>query len=123
TFGVDRTREDNSSYAARVDSLITNPTFSDDPGARGYIGITNRRVENTTVDYAATASFDLSPALHSSTSAGLQFYHTLTDTTFADGLYFPSPGLSAIDATFGPRTNTGGLEETTSIGAYGQEQV
>src|SRR5213596_2458414 len=65
TFGVDRTREDNSSYAARVDSLITNPTFSDDPGARGYIGITNRRVENTTVDYSATAGFDLSPTLHS----------------------------------------------------------
>ena len=123
TFGVDRTREDNSSYAARVDSLITNPTFSDDPGARGYIGITNRRVENTTVDYSATAGFDLSPTLHSNTSGGIQFYHTLTDTTFADGLYFPSPGLSAIDATFGPRTNTGGLEETKSIGAYGQEQV
>src|SRR3989449_352544 len=123
TFGVDRTREENSTYAARVDSLIPNSTFSDDPGARGYIGITNRSINNTTVDYAATATFDFSTTVRSSTSGGIQFYHTLTDTAFADGLYFAAPGLSAIDATFGPRTNAGGLEETKSIGAYGQEQL
>jgi len=126
TFGVDRTREDNSTYAARVDSLITNPTFSDgypDIGALGYIGMTNRSIENTTLDYAATASFDLSSTLRSSTSGGVQFYHTLTDTTFAEGWYFPAEGLSAIDATTGPRNNAGGLEETKSIGAYGQEQI
>ncbi len=68
TFGVDRTREDNSTYAARVDSLIPNSTFADDPGARGYIGITNRSIDHTTVDYAATATFALSPTLRSSTS-------------------------------------------------------
>ena len=123
TFGVDRTREDNSTYAARVDSLIPNSTFADDPGARGYIGITNRSIDHTTVDYAATATFALSPTLRSSTSGGIQFYHALTDTSFANGLYFAAPGLSAIDATFGPRTNAGGLEETKSIGAYGQEQI
>src|SRR4029077_17760096 len=80
-------------------------------------------IDNTTLDYAATASFDLSPTLRSSSSAGLQFYHTLTDTAFADGQFFPAPGLSSIDATTGPRSNAGGLEETKPIGAYGQEQV
>jgi len=65
TFGVDRTREENSTYAARVDSLIPNSTFSDDPGARGYIGITNRSINNTTVDYAATATFDFSTTVRS----------------------------------------------------------
>ena len=118
-FGVDRVREVNSLYQPLIDSL--QQFFGSD--ALGYIAVTNRAVDYTTLDYAATASFDLSPTLRSSTSAGLQFYHTLTDTTFADGQFFPAPGLSSIDATTGPRSNAGGLEETKSIGAYGQEQI
>ena len=74
TFGVDRTREENSELYARVDSLVSNPTFESD--ALGYIALNNRAIDNTTVDYAATASFDLSPTLRSSTSGGIQFYHT-----------------------------------------------
>ena len=121
TFGVDRTREVNTLYQPRIDSLVSNPTFGSD--ALGYISIENHNVDYTTVDYAATAAFDLSPTLHSSASAGLQFYHTLGDTVFADGLFFPAPGLSAISATTGPRSNSNGTEETKSIGAYGQEQI
>jgi TonB-linked SusC/RagA family outer membrane protein len=121
TFGVDRTREVNSLYQPRIDSLVSNPTFGSD--ALGYIGIENHNVDNTTVDYAATAAFDVSSTLHSSFSAGLQFYHALGDTVFADGLFFPAPGLSAISATTGPRSNSNGTEETKSIGAYGQEQL
>lgn len=119
TFGVDRTHEVNSLYQPLIDSL--QQFFGSD--ALGYIAITDRAVENTTFDYSATATLDLSPTLRSSSSAGLQFYHALIDTTFADGQFFPAPGLSAIDATTGPRTNAGGLEETKSIGAYGQEQL
>ena len=119
TFGVDRTRELNQLYQPLIDSLQI--FFGSD--ALGYIARTNRSVDNTTVDYAATATFDLSPTLKSNSSAGLQFYHTLIDTAFADGQFFPAPGLSSIDATTGPRTNAGGLEETKSIGAYGQEQI
>src|SRR5438067_69630 len=94
-----------------------NLTFESD--APGFISIENHNVDYTTVDYAATAAFDLSPTLHSSSSAGLQFYHTLGDTVYADGLFFPAPGLSAISATTGPRSNSNGTEETKSIGAYG----
>lgn len=119
TFGVDRTREVNQLYQPLIDSLQI--FFGSD--ALGYIARTNRAVDNTTVDYAATATFDLSPTLKSNSSAGLQFYHTVTDTAFADGQFFPAPGLSSIDATTGPRSNAGGLEETKSIGAYGQEQI
>lgn len=119
TFGVDRAREVNQLYQPLIDSLQI--FFGSD--ALGYIARTSRAVDNTTVDYAATATFDLSPTLRSNSSAGLQFYHTLIDTTFADGQFFPAPGLSSIDATTGPRSNAGGLEETKSIGAYGQEQI
>src|SRR5437899_2770117 len=121
TFGVDRTREVNTLYQPRIDSLVSNPTFGSD--ALGFISIENHNVDYTTVDYAATAAFDVSPTLHSSSSAGLQFYHTLGDTVYADGLFFPAPGLSAISATTGPRSNSNGTEETKSIGAYGQEQI
>lgn len=119
TFGVDRVREVNSLYQPLIDSL--QKFFGSD--ALGYVAITNRAIDYTTVDYAATATFNLSPTLRSSSSAGLQFYHVVTDTAFADGQFFPAPGLSSIDATTGPRTNAGGLEETKSIGAYGQEQL
>src|SRR5439155_1698108 len=68
TFGVERTREENSELYARVDSLVSNPTFESD--ALGYIALNNRANDNTTVDYAATASFDLSPT-PSSTSASV----------------------------------------------------
>jgi len=121
TFGVDRTREVNSLYQPRIDSLVSNPTFGSD--ALGFISIENHNVDNTTVDYAATAAFDLSPSIHSNFSAGLQFYHTRGDTVFADGLFFPAPGLSAISATTGPRSNANGTEETKSIGTYAQEQI
>jgi len=121
TFGVDRAREVNSLYQPRIDSLVSNPTFGSD--ALGYISLENHSVDNTTVDYAATAAFDLSPSLHSSLSAGLQFYHARGDTVFADGLFFPAPGLSAISATTGQRSNSNGTEETKSIGTYAQEQI
>ncbi len=119
TFGVDRTREENTLYQPRIDSL----QLFFGSAALGYIGITNHAVDNTTVDYAATASFDLSPTLRSSTSGGIQFYHALTDTMFAEGFVFPAAGLSALDATTDRRAPTAGLEETKSIGAYGQEQI
>src|SRR5213080_2050345 len=121
TFGVDRAREDNSVYQPRIDSLVSNPTFGSD--ALGYIGLTNVGIDNTTVDYAATATLDLSPTLRSTTSAGVQFYRSVYDTAFADGQFFPAPGLSTIDATYGPRTSDGARVETRSIGAYGQEQI
>jgi TonB-linked SusC/RagA family outer membrane protein len=119
TFGVDRVREVNSLYQPLIDSL--QKFFGSD--ALGYVAITNRSVDNTTLDYSASGEFNLSPTLRVRPSAGLQFYHTVIDTAFADGQFFPAPGLSSIDATTGPRTNAGGLEETKSIGAYGQAQL
>src|SRR2546422_219777 len=50
-------------------------------------------------------------------------YHAVDDTVFADGLFFPAPGLSALGATTGTRTSYANLGETKSLGFYGQEQV
>src|SRR2546430_10695776 len=65
----------------------------------------------------------LSPSLHSSFSAGLQFYHTRGDTVFADGYFFPVPGLSAISATTGPRSNANGTRsEERRVGKEGRSR-
>src|SRR5205823_92725 len=46
TFGVDRTREVNTLYQPRIDSLVANPTFGSD--ALGFISIENHNVDYTT---------------------------------------------------------------------------
>jgi len=119
TFGVDRTREENSLYQPRIDSLQL--FFTSD--ALGYVSIQENAVDNATLDYAAMATFDVTPSLRSSASLGAQFYHTVDDTVFADGLYFPAPGLSALSATTGQRTSYANRGETKSLGFYGQEQL
>jgi outer membrane receptor protein involved in Fe transport len=119
TFGVDRTREENTLYQPRIDSLQI--FFGSD--ALGYISIQDHTADNTTLDYAALGTFDLSPTVRSTTSVGAQFYHLVDDTVFADGQFFPAPGLSAISATTGPRTNYQNLGETKSLGFYGQEEL
>src|SRR5437870_569653 len=119
TFGVDRTREENSLYQPRIDSLQI--FFGSD--ALGFVSILNHAADYTTLDYAAVGTFDLTPSVRSSTSLGAQFYHAVDDTVFADGLFFPAPGLSALGATTGTRTSYANLGETKSLGFYGQEQV
>src|SRR5438034_6411199 len=119
TFGVDRTREENSLYQPRIDSLQI--FFGSD--ALGFVSILNHAADYTTLDYAAIGTFDLTPSVRSSTSLGAQFYHAVDDTVFADGLFFPAPGLSALGATTGTRTSYANLGETKSLGFYGQEQV
>src|SRR5205809_483393 len=119
TFGVDRTREENSLYQPRIDSLQI--FFGSD--ALGFVSILNHAADYTTLDYAAVGTFDLTPSVRSSTSLGAQFYHAVDDTVFADGLFFPAPGLSALGATTGTRRSYVNLGETKSLGFYGQEQV
>src|SRR5438034_1344111 len=100
TFGVDRTREENSLYQPRIDSLQI--FFGSD--ALGFVSILNHAADYTTLDYAAVGTFDLTPSVRSRTSLGAQFYHAVDDTVFADGLFFPAPGLSALGATTCPRS-------------------
>src|SRR5881296_3168706 len=66
TFGVDRTREENSLYQPRIDSLQI--FFGSD--ALGYVSILNHAADYTTLDYAAIGTFDLTPSVRSSTSLG-----------------------------------------------------
>jgi TonB-linked SusC/RagA family outer membrane protein len=118
--GTDRTEEGNVSFTPRVDSLIGVPAWGS--SALGGKGITDRNVHVNTVDYSATASFDLLPTLRSQTSFGGQFYNTETAFVSASGSVFPAPGLTAVSATTLDRTNSEDSEEEKSLGFFVQQQ-
>ena len=118
--GTDRTGEENVSYTPRVDSLVGTPVWGTQPlGAKGQ---TERRVNVNTIDYAATASFDLTPKLRSQSSAGGQFYQTETTFLSASGTIFPAPGLSAISALSTRNAPTQDFVEERSLGFFIQQQ-
>ena len=83
----------------------------------------------TTLDVSSTASFQLTDALSSETSSGLQYYHTETNTIRAYGEGFATGslrtvGAAAIALASGSRGAPG--EETvenTTLGVYVQQRV
>jgi TonB-linked SusC/RagA family outer membrane protein len=120
-FGIDRTREEGVSFTPRVDSMIGHPFWGNAP--RGSKAVNERSINLTTVDYAATAEFDVRPQLHSSTSVGGQYYGSMTDSVFASGSVFPAQGLTAVSATTQNRLNSQDLFEEKSLGFFVQEQL
>jgi TonB-linked SusC/RagA family outer membrane protein len=118
--GRDRTLEENVIFIPRVDSLTTSVFGSE---ALGFKEVNERTITYTTVDYSATATFDLTPALRSSTSAGAQYYRNRTDSVYAVGSVFPAPGLSAVSATTVDRFNEEDFVEDVTVGVYIQEQI
>jgi outer membrane receptor protein involved in Fe transport len=119
TAGIDRTREGNNSYRPRIDSLVYT-AGSDALGARI---VNNRVITFRSLDYAATATVDWRSAFRFATSVGAQYYHNATDSVYAQGAVFPTPGLSSVSATTQDRINTQDYFEDKTLGLYAQEQV
>ncbi len=124
TFGVDLTREDNSYFEPRVDSMAPGTPHQAVWGstALGSRQVTNRSLNHRTVDYSATGRFSLTPGISSATTLGGQYYRSLREFVFASGQVFPAPGLSAVSATTTNRVNAQDLEEEVSIGLFVQQQ-
>jgi len=120
-FGVDRTREVDVSFTPRVDSLVSNPVWG--TGALGGKSVNDRRINLATVDYAASAAWELQPGLRATTAIGGQYYRSATDFVFASGSVFPAPGLSAVSATTQNKVNAQDFVEEKSLGFFVQEQV
>ena len=119
--GTDRTGEANVSFTPRVDSLVNTPAWGSGPlGAKSE---NNRRINVNTLDYAATASFDLTPKLRSQSSVGAQFYQTETSILAASGSIFPAPGLSAISALTIRNAPSQDFIEERSLGFFVQQQI
>jgi TonB-linked SusC/RagA family outer membrane protein len=118
--GTDRTGEDNVDFTPRVDSLVGTPAWGSGP--LGSKSQSNRQVNVNTIDYAGTASFDITSKLRSQSSAGAQFYQTETSFLAASGSIFPAPGLSAISALTLRNAPTQDFIEERSLGFFVQQQ-
>jgi TonB-linked SusC/RagA family outer membrane protein len=119
TAGMDRTREGNNRYQPRIDSLV----YTVGSGALGYRVVNQRVVTFRSLDYAGTATFDWRSAFRFATSVGAQYYHNASDSVYAEGAVFPTPGLSSVSATTQGRVNTQDFSEDKTLGLYAQEQV
>jgi TonB-linked SusC/RagA family outer membrane protein len=120
-FGTDRTREQDVTFTPRVDSLINHPVWGSQP--LGFKAVNDRTLNVTTVDYAATATFDVTRTLRLGTSVGGQYYSTRDGNVYAQGREFPTPGLTAISATVRDRLNAQDFVEEKSFGFFVQEQI
>ena len=88
----------------------------------GDKNLERRRSTYVTVDWAATADFDLGERLNAATSAGFQYYSRRFELNSARGRVFPAPSVTTID---GAAVTFGGEDilENKTVGLYVQEQV
>ena len=119
--GTDRTRERNDELARRVDDPLIGATQG--TAILGYRGLVNRTINFYTLDYSASGLFRPAKELESTTSFGAQYYRNSTDYTLAYGEVFPTPGLTAIEATTLNRSTSGDTFEDATLGFYLQEQL
>jgi len=88
----------------------------------GDKNLERRRSTFATVDWAATADFDLTEGLSTATSTGFQYYSRRFELNTARGRIFPAPSVTTID---GAATTFGGEDilENKTVGLYVQQQV
>ena len=75
-----------------------------------------------TLDWGATASFDLTPSITSATSVGIQYYQRQTATSHLLGSGFPALGLSTVSSA-ATRTSDESWIENKTLGTYIQQQI
>jgi TonB-linked SusC/RagA family outer membrane protein len=119
TLGVDQTGEDNQALTTFMPPAVAQ--FFDPVSARGQLLLNRQDVAFYTADYSATAHFNLSPKISSSSSIGGQYYQRRVDSVGVTGLQFPAPGLRTGSST---ATTTGSQDFVTNktIGLFGQQQ-
>jgi TonB-linked SusC/RagA family outer membrane protein len=91
-------------------------------GSRGAKDVAENRTTFATVDYAATAGFDLNVDVRSETSIGGSFFRRVSESSSASGDVFPVPGLETVSAT-AERTAGESFVEERTVGAYAQQQI
>jgi TonB-linked SusC/RagA family outer membrane protein len=90
--------------------------------AQGWRDVDDGTELQTTLDYAATATLDVTSDIRSATSAGIQYYTRETHTTSAEGQNFPAPALTTV-STASERFAGEIFSENKSWGVYIQERV
>lgn len=100
-------------------------------GADHYFGATlglgqksasRARRTHRTFDYAATASFDVSPRLTSATSAGFQYFRRSVEIVGGVANEFPAIPITTLTGGATSRANES-WEENATVGVYLQQQL
>ncbi|HEY9517574.1 MAG TPA: SusC/RagA family TonB-linked outer membrane protein [Gemmatimonadaceae bacterium] len=119
-FGIDQTNTTDVELAERIDSL---EAIIGSDATQGYLvrGLTDAGFR--TFDYAATARFDLTPTITTSTSVGMQYYRRRIDATSVSGSMFAAPGQTSIDGVTQKDEPFQSLTANASLGYYAQEQI
>ncbi len=115
TVGGDFTDTQNSELYKRIAGIGSNYP-------QGRKQVVSNRVSYASVDYSATATFDLARNLNSATSAGAQYYRKASGYIFGQGDVFPVSQLETVTAG-GTKTAAEDYLENKTFGTYAQEQL
>ncbi|MDQ3515390.1 MAG: SusC/RagA family TonB-linked outer membrane protein [Gemmatimonadota bacterium] len=121
TFGADRTREENSELGRRIENLLYRSVLG--TSGLGYRSLTFRTINNLTTDYSASALFDFTTDIKSTTSFGAQYYRNYFEISCAYGEQFPALGITTVSSTATAKTTCHDVEEDATLGFFLQEQV
>jgi TonB-linked SusC/RagA family outer membrane protein len=119
--GTDRTHEENSELGRRTEDSLTKALLG--ISGLGYRAMTFRAINNYTLDYAASALYDVNPTLRSTTSFGAQYYRNRFEISCASGSQFPAVGVTNVSSTTTGLSTCQDVEEDATLGLYAQEQV
>lgn len=118
TIGPDFTNNKSSQLVYR-DATGYNPFFAQSLGQK--LALQNRSTF-LTIDYGASADWNVSKNLIASTAAGVQYYYKQFDIQQSTGNEFPVPGPGDVGS--GSRRDAAeAFQENKTFGVYGQEQV
>jgi TonB-linked SusC/RagA family outer membrane protein len=117
--GYDQTHENNQGLINFMPPSVAQ--YFDPITALGSNYVSQRNIQETTLDYAGTFMVPVARSLMSNTSLGVQYYSRHIDSTDVDAIGFPGPGVSAISAA-GRLVTDGDFVTNSTLGFYVQQQ-
>ncbi len=117
--GLDRSDERSQTLFPR-DELGAQGPFGD--ASRGRILLLTPLTEEYSVDYAASARFNVNDAFTLTSSAGAQYNSRTFERFEVLGVEFPAPPITALEGAT-ETTATSSFLETKSLGVFFQQEV
>jgi TonB-linked SusC/RagA family outer membrane protein len=119
TLGTDVVNEINTSLYPRQPEGLDH--FFSGRGL-GEIAVDTRRARAHTMDFSTSGKVELTPALVSTTSVGIQYFGRRVDQTGAFGREFPAIGVRTVSAAAVTQATESWVDNKT-VGAFIQQHV